>query len=260
MPDDPGAIAILSRDRLDGFTIPGRPNTDNDLVGRYFYNLAVSQALYPLLHGLEVVLRNRIHDAAACAYPIDPAARSDYHDYPCWIDATAGHLIPDHRRTVDEAKRGVFKDVRRRYGQGIARSPRMRAPGRLVAKLSFAFWVFLFDDEYGDERRPGALWPRLLNDVFPVRHGRVTVAVVRKTLRRMLVVRNRTMHYERIAPYSYPGDATGHLDPKQVHLEILDVIHWMCPRAASALRGHGSWDDVHSPAFQRYMQWLARRL
>ena len=189
---DPEAVELLSRDRLDGFR-DGSSDTDKVLVGRYLLNAAVAEALHPLLHALEVILRNRLNAAATAHYPIDPDLRHEYRDYPCWLDAAGSPLIQSHRKQVDEAKEKVFSELRRRYGPGAASARRMRTPGRLVAALPFSFWVFLFDTEYsGTRESPGSLWPELLPQVFPHRNN-VPLREIRSRLRRLLVVRNRVI-------------------------------------------------------------------
>jgi hypothetical protein len=253
---DAEAVEILSRDRLAGYTLDGGPNSDQHLLGRYLYNLAVSEALYPMLHTLEVVLRNRIHEAASLAFPIVPKRRLDYHLFPCWIDARHSPVLKRHRENgVEKAKKAVTRNLRKRNRN--PQDPQLRTPGRLVAELTFAFWVYLFDPEYGTEQRPGPLWPDLLAPVFPHRHGRVDTGLIRKRLRRILVVRNRVMHYERIVPYS---DNQGHLDPLVIRREILEMTEWMSPRAANALRYHGPFEAVFRPSFARCMQLVARRV
>lgn len=48
---DPGAIQLLSRDRLEGFR-DKQSDTDKVLIGRYLLNAAIAEALHPLLHAL----------------------------------------------------------------------------------------------------------------------------------------------------------------------------------------------------------------
>jgi hypothetical protein len=117
--------------------------------------------------------------------------------------------------------------------------------------------VYLFDPEYGTDDVPGPLWPHLFDSVFPDRHGRVDTALIQKRLRRLLVIRNQVMHYERIVPYSAGG---GHLDPLVLRNEILELVGWMSPRAARALQEHGPLDDVFRAPFARCMQLIARRV
>jgi hypothetical protein len=254
--EDPEAVALLSRDRLDGFRDdPG--DSDKILAGRYVLNAAISEALHPLLHALEVILRNRLNEAATARYPVDADLPSEYQDYPSWLDATHGPIASAHRKHVDEAKAKVLKDLRRRYGPGVASARRMRTPGRLVAALPFSFWVYLFDPEYSGTRgSPGSLWPGLLPQVFPHARG-VPFNDIRNRLRRLLVVRNRVMHHERIYPYS---DGKGlSWDPDTIRAEILDLLSWMSPRARSMVQHFDRVPEVMDPVALRYVRWIPWR-
>jgi hypothetical protein len=133
----------------------------------------------------------------------------------------------------------------------------MRTPGRLIAALPFSFWVYLFDTEYsGSRTSPGSLWPGLLPQVFPHARG-VPFSEIRSRLRRLLVVRNRVMHYERIYPYS---DGKGlSWDPNIIRGEILELISWMSPRAASMVGYFDRVPDVMDPVALRYVRWIPWR-
>lgn len=251
-------ISLLSEDRLGGYRVEGGPNGPSDLLGRYLNNLAVSYALYPALHTLEVLLRNRIYDSVARDHPIDPDRPDLYDDFPCWLDGTPGLLIADHVRTVQKAKDEVRKDLRRRLGDGESRARRHRTPGRLVAKLTLAFWVFLFDSEYCGSGRGDVtgLWPRYFDDVFPHRTGSHHVVWVRKALRRILVVRNRCMHFERITPWS-EREGHSHVAPTQVLEDIETLVSWMSPFARDALVRHGPDPMYMSTGYERFLRRLA---
>lgn len=256
--EDPEANDLLSPDRLAGYSVKSGRNADRDLLGRYMHNVAVSQALYPYLHTVEVVLRNRIFRAVDQDHPIDRDRPDLYNEFPCWLDATSAILTTDHQAEVAKAKRDVKKDLRRRFGDRRSRDRHLLTPGRLVAKLSFSFWVFLFDREYIGKGRgqPGVLWPRYSATVFPNRE-RPGIVDVQKTLRRLLVVRNRVMHYERIAPWDDYGNTA--LRPEHVRDDILELLGWMSPRAATILRDHGPPDYNLEPAFGRYLRRFACR-
>ena len=130
----------------------------------------------------------------------------------------------------------------------------LRTPGRLVAALPLSFWVYMFDTDYsGDRSAPGLLWPDLLPQVFP--HAeRPSIKMIRKRLRRLLVVRNRSMHYERIYPYE---DGKGVAwDPWDIRSEVLDLLHWMSPRAAAVVERFDRIPEVLHPANERYLRWL----
>jgi hypothetical protein len=255
---DADAVAILSRDRLDGYRLPGGVNSDRRLVARYLYSAAIAECLYPLFHVVEVVLRNRIYDAANAAYPIDPALPNTYNEFPCWIDAVSTPVMDDHKPTVVEAKRGIFRELGRRLGAVKANERSRWTAGRLVAKLPFSFWVFLFDADYvGPNRQPGRLWPQLFDQVFPHHGGRASLSEVRSRLRRWLVVRNRIMHYERIVPYETPQGA---LQPMTLRRDMLELVGWMSPRAASVVSALDRLPEIENDSFLRFLRVTAWRL
>lgn len=211
----------------------------------------------PLLHALEVVLRNRIDYTVSAKYPIDPDLQHSYRDFPSWLDAVDGPLIQPHVSRVEQAKEKVHRDLRRRYGPSRARAKRLRTPGRLIAALPFSFWVYLFDEAYsGNRAAPGRFWPDLLPSVFPyARNPRISQ--IRKRLRRLLVVRNRAMHYERLYPYD---DGKGvPWEPEEIRSDILELLQWMHPRAARVV---GTFDRIRyvmDPANRRFIHWIPWR-
>lgn len=254
---DPSLITGLSRDRLGGYSVKGGLNSDADLLGRYLLNLAVSNAFYPYFHTLEVVLRNRIYQVVSADNSIDPDRPDLYESFPCWLDSTPTLFVASHQKLIDEAKTGVNKALRKRYGATAGGAKRLRTPGRLVAQLTFSFWVFLFDPEYcGDGRTQGMLWPRYIVSVFPHRPLHAGLKHIRKELRRLLVVRNRIMHYERVVPWEHESTA---LDPLRIRNDILTLLDWMEPSISRAMREH-LWDEPFLPEYQRHLRWMAHRL
>jgi hypothetical protein len=181
-----------------------------------------------------------------------------YDAFPCWLDATQSLLTLDHRREVDAAKRDVVKDLRRRFGDTASQKRRFKTPGRLVAKLPLSFWVYLFDPDYVGQGRGqlGSLWPRYSGAVFPHRPN-VRISDLRRTLRRLHVVRNRIMHFERIAPWDDWTNNNASLRADHIRDDILELLDWMAPRASETLRGHGPLDIVFEPTFERHLRLFA---
>lgn len=253
---DPDAVGLLSRDRLEGFR-NAAADSDKELVSRYLLNAAVSEALHPHLHAVEVILRNRVVGAGTLRFPVDPAQPGTYGRFPVWLDAEPGILAPRHRQIVDQASEQVAKSLRRRYGPKRGAALRFRTPGRLVAALPFSFWVFLFDPGYsGDHESRGLLWPDSLPEVFP--HGaQAGIGRIRSRLRRLLVVRNRIMHYERIFPYA---DGKGFaVDPDDLRDQICELVGWMSPRAESVLRRFDRIPEDLHPTNRRFLRWVPWR-
>jgi hypothetical protein len=153
----------------------------------YERNCELSEALYGVIQGLEVTLRNSIHNLMT-----EKIGVADWYDRIGFDES--------EREAIDEAKQKIRERL----------SP--VTPGRVVAELTFAFWVKQFASSYEKE-----LWVKFLYRIFPLKmkrsylHGRL---VEIKTLR------NRIAHHERIV---------GKRDLPQDYRDIIEAIGWVSP-------------------------------
>lgn len=183
----------ISHERLEAYRQRGTDGSDLNLFAHYAWNIALCESLYPALQGLEVALRNSMHDAATGIY------RTEF-----WFDDP--RAIP-HPREQDAVRKA--KDV-------LARDRKPHEAGRVVAELSFGFWTSLFDVRYEQ-----ILWPRLLKAVFPFmpRHIR-TRKTLSKRLHRIRHLRNRVFHHEPIWHWR---------DLVEQHAGLREAIGWINP-------------------------------
>ena len=183
--------ATVSDVRFEGYR-RAPTETVADLLPRYVWNMALSEALYPTLQALEIALRNRINEAAAVEF-----------DDPWWLERTP-LMNPRELASVTTVKAELT-----RRGKPVE-------VGRVVAELTFGFWTSLFDRRY--ER---VLWPKLLRSAFPwmPRRQRTRQELSRRfTAIRHL--RNRVFHHEPIWHWR---------DLAQQHTGLVDVLGWMNP-------------------------------
>jgi hypothetical protein len=209
----------LSSDRIDAYRRQAS-DTDLDLLERYFWNMALSEALYPPLQALEVALRNNLHSAASLLY-----GTSD------WLTQRPPVL---HVTEQDQVTAAVGT---------LRRNAKPVTPGRIVAELKFGFWTSLLDRRY--ERR---LWPRLLPAVFPNlprrRRTRRTVSVRTSELRRL---RNRVFHHEPIWHWS---------NLAQQHGDLLEAIRWLDTAMADTTVLFDRFRTVHGGGSSPHRQQL----
>ncbi len=143
-----GAVeATLSADRLTKY-MAAVGNDRKAAVRLYAWNTAVSAALYGPLQILEVAMRNAMHDRLTAAY-------GDY-----WYDNGAAGLDKGCEVRIARAK-----DDLRRDGHDID-------PPRMVAALSFGFWVSLLGPGGRRDGAPKANyemtpWRPVLRGAFP---------------------------------------------------------------------------------------------
>lgn len=205
----------LSHERLDSYRQDGG-ETDLDLLARYAWNMGLCEALYPLLQGLEIALRNSIHSAVA-----------DGTGNEWWIDSAASILKPEEQLLVDAAKQKLLKQ---------------RKPvevGRVIAELSFGFWTSLLNTKYEQ-----ILWPRFLKGAFPAMPRAIrTRKDISRALNSIRQLRNRVFHHEPI--WGIPS-----LDKR--HDEVLESLGWLSPALLETIRLLDRFPEVHGTGCESY--------
>ena len=180
----------LSHSRLEPYLSQSPRHEMEESFGIYLWNLALCESLYPSLHGIEIALRNSIHDAAS---------RKFSNEF--WFNS---HLVGRERATIEK----IGEDFSRRHVEAT--------PGKYISECNFGFWVGLFKSEYELK-----LWTILTGDVFPYAPRRFrTRSAIRPRLDSIRRLRNRVFHFEPI--WKLP-------DLEQQHRDILETIGWINP-------------------------------
>lgn len=178
-------------------------------VARHGYNMLVAEAFYPVLHMIELVLRNRIHQAFT-----EHFSTTDWYDEK-WLGAA-------HARMVDEAKtdialRGCSLDAE-----------------RIIAELSFGFWCGMFHGRYEQQGGP---WPKLVRTVLPrVPKSWATREKVRLRLEATRLIRNRVFHHHPISQYQDLGAR---------HRALMELLGWLSPEARAHVESLCRFREVH---------------
>ena len=153
----------ISRERLKRYLAA----TNNNLaasVALYEQNVAVSEAVFGLLHGLEVAIRNGMHDALTVHYGTQR-----------WFQSAAVPLTLYGQDKVAAA-------IRDAGGPSAS-------PGKVVAEFTFGFWTNLAARSYH-----WTLWQPCLHRAFPaVRLARPEIHTRLESIR---TLRNRIAHHE----------------------------------------------------------------
>jgi hypothetical protein len=165
----------------------------------YEYNVQLSEVLYGLLHGLEVTVRNAEHHALTASY-----GRADWYDVA---------LLSNYwRDQVAKAK---------------AKPGAAGKPGKVVAELTFGFWIDLLQ-----QSNHRSLWVgRQLHTAFPNarRHRRL----IHERLKNIQLLRNRISHHE---PVLTGGNALYNGDGVITLPEVHECIEWVCTETAGWIK------------------------
>lgn len=226
----------ISGERLRAYGDSARPDS-RAAVTRYVWNLALVNAMMPILHTLEIAFRNELARAGGKITGKRPFQTADV---PSWLDAQPTMLMESEHRKVLNAKERLGTD------------PSKRTEGRLIAKLDFGFWVALCRDSYTDTRSSGPrLWPRALDHAFQKRPNSVTTrSEVFHRFDRIRKFRNRVAHHEPIWDHEYLAN----------HEYILESLGWISPKLADALRQMSPASAVFNEGPAAYEAYTARLL
>jgi len=208
----PALERAFSPQRIKAYRLDSDRN-DTDGVARYLWNLALVNAIAPVLHALEITFRNEISRAAA---KLMEKRVFTHGRIPSWLDAVPTMLLEHEAEKVARAKERLGAD---RPSQ---------TEGHLIAQLDFGFWVALCRDPYSDWRAEGPrLWPRLLDLAFRKRPAHVaTRSGIHQRFDPIRQLRNRIAHHQPIWDRDYLA----------WHEYVLESLAWMSPKLADAVR------------------------
>jgi len=209
----------ISLSRLKTYTTNGK-SSNEEILGKYIWNVQLSENFYFLLKNLEISLRNSIYDAYRNSYPKrtlfdinkeDRYKRKEFHAIGSWkmIKVVKYNLIEEKKEISDE---------------------------RIISQLNFGFWTKLLLDNHRNYRD---MWRQILKDVFP--HKPIEYNLdrekkdVAQRLHKIRVFRNRIFHYEPI----FNRD-----DLDNIHKDILDIIGWINPELLTLTKMFDRYEEI----------------
>jgi len=240
--------SALSHARLDLGFRASASESERTVLARYLYNMAVCEALYPVLQAVEIALRNSLDAVLSAEYPPGSAAPRAGDGLPvagCWLDATPCLLGSREQEEVRKVKR-------RLVGERKAITPH-----RLIAGLSLGFWAGLFTRRYEigpassydlNDGVQTALWPRHLKAVFPWlprRHATRNHAY--RVIRAVAELRNQVFHHRPV--WRLPLAA--------LHCHATDAVGWISPPLQQVTRATDRFPDLCRKGVPGYEKDLA---
>ena len=189
----------VSKERLKRYLAATQQDTVKALE-LYEHNVALAEALYGYLHGLEVAIRNAIHHALTRGY-----------NTPYWYDQ-APLSFYHQDKFIKQAKLDAGSNA---------------SAGKVIAELMFGFWTDLVSNSYH-----WSLWVPHLSQAFP--NATIPRKNVHKRLQTIRWLRNRIAHHE---PILTSGNQiyAGH----QQFITLADLnecAEWICLDTAGWLR------------------------
>ena len=206
-----------STERLLSFAY-SQSDTLQDVVKNYKDNMKISQAIYPELCTLEVILRNSI-DSILSKYVSDTWIEDEINKN-VWLDASEYNtLIKVYNDTQNEC-RAANKNF---------------SIGKVIANLNFGFWTNLCVKKYNSQ-----IWnkPKCFYGVFPNYPNKYSINYIAKKLYTIRRFRNRVFHYEKI--FKYPQRTLS------LYNDILEMLSYMQNDDLEILKDTSTFLDVYN--------------
>ena len=187
----------VTEERLRRYLGATRQDVANALL-LYEYNVALSEALFGLLHGLEVSLRNTMHQALTANYGT-----------AAWYDRAPLSTYWSERIAAAKGRVGAT------------------TPGKVIAELTLGFWVELLS-------RPNQniFWlGKQLGTAFP--NTTLRRDQIHQRFKIVQLLRNRISHHEPILT-TRNTLYTGH--DFLTLAELLECVEWVCVEAAQWMK------------------------
>jgi len=212
------AALSATRLRLAFRAVAGEP--ESTTLARSLHNLALCEALYPVLQHLEIALRNSLDGTISAHYPASTPGTLGWDGLPaagCWLDATPGLVGQWERAEIQRVKKKLMN-----AGKTVT-------PHRLIAGLSLGFWANLFTRAYEiapdssyfvGAAKKTALWPRHLRAVLPHLPRRfATRDHAYRSFKVLADLRNQVFHHRPI----------WRMQLNAVHVLATEAIGWISP-------------------------------
>lgn len=184
---------VITRERLNSYIGVFGCVNDDQIMGAYYWNVAMCSALYSLITAAEVTIRNSVDSALQPTLGSRWWSGSKLHYKSYAHGAPPPDLIQKLRKNFANAHRSVQREKEKRYQiTGVIPSHH-----EVIAKTDFATWEYILDEEF---LSPGLIWPQHLRKVFrgtwPDPSDKITLRTAREAVADIRLLRNRVHHNE----------------------------------------------------------------
>lgn len=201
---------FFSNDRLAPYKLQPT-DTYEDVLCRYLWNTALSEALYLSFSNFEVALRNSINHVTSKAF------------HPRWLDLPDGKiLLPNEVDKVHKAK----DDLKRRH--------KPMHGGHLVAALTLGFWTNLFNKPYDVHYCRKILSDK--NFLKGIKTQDRKRYILSARFHKIQFLRNRVFHHEPIWHWA---------DLEQYHRELQEAIYWISPEVSTYTKYMDKFPNIY---------------
>ncbi|CCY24434.1 putative uncharacterized protein [Brachyspira sp. CAG:484] len=214
--------STYSAERLSSFAY-SEFDTIQDVVTNYKNNIQISQAIYPELCTLEVILRNSINNILK-KYISETWIEDEINNNVLLDASEYKTLLKAYNDTKDEC----------------ITATKVFTIGKVVANLNFGFWTNLCVKKYNSKiwNKPKCFYGVFVN--YPNKHSINYIAKKLYTIRRF---RNRVFHYEKI--FKYPNRTLS------VYNDILEMLSFLTEDKLEILKQTSTFLNTYNSLMQK---------
>src|SRR5690606_8277250 len=153
---------FISSARLDSYKTVLKLSSDQVVIRAHYWNIAISSAIYPIIHTLEITLRNAL-DCAVQNYhqPVPTSGKPSYMGNPYWFKLIVTDLQDSKISKMKPAQKGKWVDsagqrkksssselhIETAIREVIKGKPHYKAHD-ILSKVPFGFWTTLLSKDY----------------------------------------------------------------------------------------------------------------
>ncbi|MES2614523.1 MAG: hypothetical protein V4591_03810 [Bdellovibrionota bacterium] len=132
-------IESLSRERLHSYK-QNSEDTDHEILGHYLYNLLENQKLYPPLHILEIIFRNKTHCSIGELLNNKEWLLSYVYEKDPNLNLELKKIGP---KSIEEFNKNISRALKASKETAFLQK-RNVIEGDLISNLTFGFWTSLY--------------------------------------------------------------------------------------------------------------------
>ncbi len=186
---------ITSAARLSSYSRFLGTTNAAEAYGAYMWSMAISTAFSPIIHAVEIGFRNALNNELSTVYG------NDWFEQWVIKDANglraAGKIGATKKSTGERLIDDAIKKITSRDHPTGAPAGYKPSWQRVLAEMTFGFWVTFLVKRFWDINHKSKLWPNHITDVFPGAPPSMrAVGSLHNAYSEMVDIRNRIHHHE----------------------------------------------------------------
>lgn len=216
---------FISNSRLSSYQHILKITDQNQILRAYYWNIALSSSIYPLIQTLEITLRNAIDQAVRNHHqPITQYNKPSFKNDPYWFENILRDVQDTKISRMNATKKSRWLNaqgqrIRFTSGEDAVNKARLEVnryrtqvhAEDILSRMTFGFWTTFLSNDFQNALTHHLLWPNLLSEVFPNAPLGTSRSDIEQQFTFVREFRNRLSHHEPVWKF-YTTLPNGQLD------------------------------------------------